>query len=42
MLRAVGGRESVGLANEIISEVSGNLGHIAPMGRVGDAAKSEP
>ena len=42
MLRVVDGREPVGVADEIVREVSGNLGHIAPMGRVGGATKSEP
>ena len=42
MLRVVGGREPVGSANKVVTEVGGNLEHIAPMGRVGGAAKSEP
>jgi len=32
----------VGSANEVVSEVGGNFGHIAPMERVGGPAKSEP
>ena len=35
-------REPARTSNEIVSEIGGNPGHIAPMGRVSGAAESKP